>query len=132
VLSDIQFAPGARNVVYFSSESGQSEVWGASYPGFTTRRKISASGGRFPRLVKNGREVVYRALDGTFLSAALHMGSVMEAGAPKLLFRVSSADAGRFSVTPDGERFLIDEPLDKFEAPRPDILVVVNWAAGLR
>jgi hypothetical protein len=39
---------------------------------------------------------------------------------------------GRFGVTADGKRFLIDEPVQKTAGEQPEITVILNWAAGIR
>lgn len=57
-----------------------------------------------------------------------------EAGAPKPLFEIIPS-FGLFypqvySVTPDGQRFLVKSPLGQENSPA--ITVVVNWAAGLK
>jgi len=57
------------------------------------------------------------------------------AGTPKMLFQ-SSADplfpnlGAPYSVSADGERFLVNAAKD--DAANPPITVVVNWGAGIR
>ena len=66
------------------------------------------------------------------MSAEIRTGSSLVAGAPRLLFKAAGSDSGRISVTADGKRFLIIEPVQKAEGEQPDITVVLNWTAGIR
>jgi hypothetical protein len=131
-MRDYRFSPDGRFVVYASNESGQDEVYAASFPAFAAKGKISSSGGRYPLWAKGGKEVLYLAADGALMSAEIRTGSSVVADAPKLLFRTAGYDLGRFAATADGNRFLINEPVQKPEAEKSDITVVLNWAAGIR
>jgi serine/threonine protein kinase len=129
---DFRFSPDGRYVVYVSSESGQDEVYVASFPTLAAKRKISSSGGRYPVCAKGGKEILYLAADATLMSAEIRTGSNLVAGTPKPLFKATGSDMGRFAVTADGKRFLINEPVQKTEGEKPDITLVLNWAAGIR
>jgi hypothetical protein len=118
-------------VAYGSNESGQDEVYVASFPAFASKRKISSGGGDYPAWAKGGREILYHAGDGSLMSVEIRAGSNLAAGTPKALFKAAGSDAGRFAATADGRRFLIDEPVEKTVGEQPDITLVVNWAAGL-
>lgn len=124
-----RFSPDGRYVVYASTESGTQEIYIASFPTFAARTKISSDGGRFPLWAKGGKEVFYRSTDGAYMSAGIRTGPNLEAGTPKLLFKAGGSDPGRFAVAMDGKRFLINVPVPKAEGERPDITVIVNWAA---
>jgi len=127
-----RFSPDGQYVVYVSNESGQDEVYAASFPTFAAKRKISSNGGRYPVWAKGGKEILYLAADGTLMSAEIRTGSNLAAGTPKLLFKPSGSDVGRFGVTADGQRFLINEPVQKIEGEQSEITLVLNWAAGMR
>jgi serine/threonine protein kinase len=131
-MGSLRFSPDGHYVVYVYTESGQAEVYAASFPGFAAKRKISSGGGRFPVWAKDGKEILYRAADGALMSAAIRTGSNLVAGTPKLLFKDAGSDSGLFSVTADGRRFLINEAAQKNEGEKPDITVVLNWTAGIR
>ena len=103
----------------------------ASFPAFAAKRKISTSGGRHPVWAMGGKEVLYLAADGALMSAQIRTGSNLVAGTPKLLFKAAGSDLGRFAVTADGNRLLIDEPVQRTEGEKPDITVVLNWSAGI-
>ena len=129
---DFRFSPDGQYVVYASNESGQDEVYVASFPAFAAKGKISSGGGRYPFWAKGGREILYLAADGALMSAQIRTGANVVAGTPKLLFGTVGYDLGRFAVTADGERFLVNEPLQKADTEKSDITVVLNWAAGIR
>jgi Tol biopolymer transport system component len=132
VLNSLRFSPDGRYVVFNSSESGQIEIYVAAFPTFAPRRKISSGGGRFPVWVRGGKEILYRAVDGTLMSAEVRTGPQLVAKTPTVLFKVPGTDAGRFTVTADGNRFLLNEPVQKTEGEKPDITVVLNWFAVLK
>ncbi len=131
-MRDFRFSPDGHYVAYATNESGQDEVYVASFPTFAAKGKISSSGGRYPLWAKGGREILYLAAEGALMSAEIRTGSNVAADAPKLLFRTAGYDLGRFAVTADGKRFLINEPVQKPDTERSDITVVLNWAAGIR
>jgi Tol biopolymer transport system component len=127
-----RFSPDGQYVVYVSNESGQDEVYVASFPTFAAKRKISSSGGDYPVWAKGGKEILYLAADGALMSAEIRAGSNLAAGTPKLLFKSSGSDLGGFAVTADGSRLLINEPVQKTEGESPEITLVLNWTAGIR
>jgi Tol biopolymer transport system component len=129
---DFRFSPDGQYVVYESNESGQDEVYAASFPTLAAKRKISVNGGRVPVWAKSGKEILYLAADGTLMSAEIQTGSNLMASTPKLLFKPVGSDVGRFAVTADGKRFLINEPVQKSEGEKAEITAVLNWAAGIR
>ena len=131
-LNGLRFSPDGRYVAFNDIESGQSEVYVASFPTFVTRRKISSGGGRFPVWVRGGKEILYRAGDGTLMSTEVRTSPQLSASTPSALFKAPGTDAGRFTVTADGNRFLLNEVVQKAEGEKPDITVVLNWFGGAR
>jgi hypothetical protein len=119
-------------VAFNSTESGQNEIYVASFPTFAAKRRISSNGGHFPVWVRGGKEILYRAGDGTFMSTEVRTGPQLIASTPTVLFKAPGTDAGRFTVTADGNRFLLNEPVQKTEGEKPDITVVLNWFATLK
>jgi hypothetical protein len=55
----------------------------------------------------------------------------LDVGAPQALFdvHVHSSEIGSYTVTPDGQRFLVNMQIS--DAAQP-IVVVLNWEAGLK
>lgn len=141
--AEAQFSPepgGPRWIAYASDESGNYEIYVASFTGGPavsgqgTKWQISNSGGRQPRWRRDGREIYYIAPDGSLMSAAVQTGSTFEAGKPKPLFRTHITTepfpAFHYAVTADGTKFLIDTAVD---GPTMNPLtVVLNWTEGLK
>jgi hypothetical protein len=93
---------------------------------------VSTSGGEEPQWGADGSEILYLDPDGNMVTVPVEMSPAFKAGLPQTLF-----DAGlfqfirrnRYSVTDDGERFLLLSPI-RCDSVRP-ISVVLNWTAGL-
>ena len=126
-----QFAPGGRFIAYNSTESGRDEVYvqsvlpdGGRGPGTW---QISTDGGLEPRWRHDGKELFYVS-GSTIVAVEVDLlGSSFEAGAPKPLFEVRlapEARRNRFVVTRDGQRFLVNTPVEGAGEP---IRVLVNW-----
>ncbi|MGO9259372.1 MAG: hypothetical protein ACLQU1_24115 [Bryobacteraceae bacterium] len=129
-----RFTPDGKYVVYTSNESGPSEVYVASFPSFAVKRKVSTGGALYPVWANGGKEIFYRANDGTMMEVEVRTGSTIEAGIPKPLFKfgVAGTFGNQFGVTADGKRFLINEPVQTDEIQKPEISLVLNWAAEIK
>jgi hypothetical protein len=64
------------------------------------------------------------------MSAEIRTRPNLASGTPKLLFKPAGSDLGRFAASADGQRFLLNEPVEKGDLA--DITVVLNWTAGVR
>jgi eukaryotic-like serine/threonine-protein kinase len=127
-----QFSPDGKWMAYVSDESGNTQVYVQSFPEPTGKWQISAGGGVYPRWSPNGKELFYVALDGKLMSVTVRSGTTFEAEAPHVMFATSlSLVALRqtYSVSSDGQRFLLNTPADTGQAP---LTVLVNWPALLR
>ena len=87
--------------------------------------------GSFPVWRRDGRELFYRASDGTLMAVPIAAGSDFAPGAPIPLFKPQAAIGGLglgtfYDVAPDG-RFLINILVERTSPPAT---VVVNWTAG--
>ena len=108
-----QFSPDARWVAYRSDESGRNEVYVRAFSPKSSGGKmlVSKGGGSEPRWRKDGRELVYRAPDGTLVSVTVTPGSEFQVGTAKPLFKISVPDAFLgWDVAADGTRFLVMVP----------------------
>jgi hypothetical protein len=65
------------------------------------------------------------------MAVAVNGEGTFKAGVPKALFQTREI-IGRYvyAVTPDGQRFLVNTPLE--EASTSPITVVLNWTAELK
>jgi len=126
-------SPDSKWIAYTSDESGGfNEVYATSFPTGGTRWRVSGSGGSFPRWSRDGKELFYRALDGTLMVASVRSGSHgLEFGTPAALFRLPEP-VGMFAypydLALDGKKILALVP-SKVGADSPSLTVLVNWDA---
>jgi Tol biopolymer transport system component len=127
-------SPDGRWLVYSSTESGRAEIYVTSFPGVEGRWQISTAGGVEPFWRADGREIFYRAPDGSIMAVPVQTDREVQAGQPVALFRtVLVADGfvrNRWAPAADGQRFLLNVPLGNATGAR--FAVVVNWARELR
>jgi hypothetical protein len=71
----------------------------------------------------NGKEIFYLTSDGKFMTASVETGrnSLSAVGRSQLFQTRLRSSVRTFDVSADGERFLVDQPID------PTITVIVNW-----
>ena len=131
-----QFSPDGRLLAYAGEVEGRSEVLVTTVPPSGALWQISTYGGAMPRWRRDGREIFFRASDGTLMAVALGAGSgasaIDERAAPRALFAgiPSSGNTPIFTYSPadDGERFLVAASRP---AARSPITVAVNWQSAL-
>jgi len=129
----MRFSPDGQWVAYSSDESGRFEVSAAAFPSFAEKRQVSSGGGQRPFWRKDGREILYEALDGALMSAEIKTGSRIDVGTPKMLFQVplkSNLPGADVAASGDGKRFLIVENVESKQETQ--VTVVLNWAAELK
>jgi len=143
---DGQFSPDGRWVAYISKESGRDEVYVVPFdaarflnpgPGSSASASgggkwlLSASGGRFPRWRRDGKEIFYLSPASQMMAAQVEeKGNSIVVRTPQLLFRsavVSNAFAP-YDVTSDGKKFVMNTFTEQSEA----LTLVVNWTANLK
>jgi hypothetical protein len=127
-----QISPDGRWVAYQSNESGRSEVYVAPFPGPGAKRQVSTSGGLVPKWRGDGKELFYLALNNRLMATEVNgAGATFEVGAERALFEARMTGPGYFyTVTPDGERFLVNRAVEQ-KAATP-ITLVQNWTADLK
>ena len=96
-----------------------------------SKRKISHQGGCFPEWRRDGTELFYVSGDRQMMVAALADEATFTFSLPKGLFPATpnARQLTGFSVTGDGQRFLMDVLNEGKPAP---VTVVTNWSAGIR
>jgi len=129
-------SPDGRFVAYISDETGDDEVYLKPFPGGSGKWQVSVDGGFWPQWSADGTEIWYAA--GDDLMAVSVETDPVRLGTPRLLFTrpdpprampYGAPDA--FSVTPDGNRFLVAVLPEGADDRRPTGLVVVqNWFAA--
>jgi Tol biopolymer transport system component len=122
-------SPDAKWVAYCSNESGAQEVYVASFPGPGGKWQISSASGAAPRWREDGRELFYLAKDRRVMSSEITAeGPAFKFSPPRALFQAPSE--GAFAVSPDGARFLLQNPENPGrEAP---IQVILDWREKAR
>jgi Tol biopolymer transport system component len=127
-----RLSPDGKSVAYLSLETGASEVFVASFPSFSIRRRVSDSGGTGVAWAKSGNELFYNAAasrDYNLTSVAIRTGSDIQVGDRKALFK----NVNEASVASGGQRFLMHEPLIPPDAlTTQELSVVLNWAAEMK
>jgi serine/threonine protein kinase/Tol biopolymer transport system component len=135
-----QVSPNGHWLAYASNESGQWQIRVRSYPEPDGgRRQISTAGGISPVWRRDGRELFYYSGEGRLVAVSIAADKALTIGAAVPLFTAnllggpSSAIPWRtqYAASPDGQRFLLNEPVEDAYAYAP-ITVVTNWMAALK
>jgi serine/threonine protein kinase/Tol biopolymer transport system component len=128
-----QISPDGRWFAYISNESGRYETYIQSFPKPGGKWQVSTGGGIAPRWRGDSRELYYIAPDQKLMAVAIRGDATLEVGQPTVLFQTRIFESGGFvetdkqqyDVTPDGQRFLINTPVEG--ATSPPLTVVLNW-----
>jgi Tol biopolymer transport system component/predicted Ser/Thr protein kinase len=125
--------PSPRWVAYVSDESGRPEVYVDAFPEPRGKKRISTSGGQYPKWGADGRELFYVSPENKLMAVSLKHGSdTLEPSAPRELFPLpmrSTAAGATYEPSGDGQRFLV---LTSPEATLQLLHVIVNWPALLK
>jgi eukaryotic-like serine/threonine-protein kinase len=123
-----KFSPDGRWIAYGSDETGQSEIFVRPYPGPGKKWRISTEGGVHAIWSRDGKELFYRN-GQKWMSVTVNLKPEFTAEKPRLLFEGPYALVGSqsYDVTPDGQRFLVLEPVEKQLEPVTHLNVVLNW-----
>jgi serine/threonine-protein kinase len=128
------FSPDGRWLAYVSDESGQNEVYVQPFPGPDGKWQISIEGGQEPVWARNGRELFYRS-GNRIMGVNIATQPGFSAGRPELLFETQyvprAGGRANFDVSPDGQRFLMIQPVEPEQAAT-QIHMVLNWFEELR
>jgi Tol biopolymer transport system component len=127
-----QFSPDGKWMAYVSDESGTPQVYVQSFPTLTGKWQVSPDGGSQPRWRRDGKELFYLAPDRKLMAATVKTGQIFESEAPHALFGTTleyGALRQTYSVSADGQRFLLNTPADTVSSP---MTIVLNWTALLK
>jgi len=130
--SQAQFAPNGKWLAYVSDETGQQQVYVQAFPTPAQRVQVSTIGGTQPRWRSDGSELFYLAADGKLVTVPVRVGDTFSAGVPIPLFATGLDPRSlrqAYSVAPDGQRFLLQIPL---QAIPSSMTVIINWPTLLR
>jgi len=133
-----QVSPDGRWIAYISNESGRYEVYGQSFPTLGDGKwQISKDGAIQPRWRGDAKELFYYAADGRLMAVPIKGDTAIEVGTAVPLFEAHMLNGPntavgfrqQYDVTRDGQRFLINVPLE--ETTASPITVVLNWTTAL-
>ena len=131
-IDGAHFSPDGKWIAYQITEGGVFNVWLASFPAFDQRRQVSRQGGGQAMWRRDGRELFYLTLGGKMMSVRTTPTAArgLEISAPAELFQTPLTQPfpviDQYSVTADGQRFLILRPRGSTEGTET-LRVVVNW-----
>jgi eukaryotic-like serine/threonine-protein kinase len=116
-----------RWAVYYSNESGRSEVYVVSFPKPSEKWQLSNAGGSLPQWRGDGREVIYAGRDNRLMAVSLEArASRLDVGAPQPLFDTRPVGPRSFfDVASDGQRFLINSR--RSDSLSSSITLLQNW-----
>lgn len=128
-------SPDGKWVAYESDETGRSEIYvqpfDPSSTGTRRRVRVSADGGEVPYWTRHGCELIYMTGSGHVMAAAVRpKDGVFDCDTPQVLFQVWPMPSltSLYSVSPDGERFLVMTPVERTSPTNGGgIKVVTNW-----
>jgi Tol biopolymer transport system component len=131
-------SPDARWVAYMSDESGRNQVYVQPFDGIVrgTKRRYDVStegGGGLPRWRADGRELFYLTASGRMMAVKVNpQPDEFQSDPPQPLFqtRTTPNTWNWFDVAPDGQRFLMNLPLEWTNAS--PITVVTNWTPRVK
>jgi Tol biopolymer transport system component len=125
------FSSDGRWLAYASNESGRFEIYVKTFPELGGNWQVSTAGGIEPRWRRDGKELFYLSSDGKVMAVEVQSDGAFEIGTPQALFAtpLKNASGWRYDVTPDGQRFLVNRPVDEESSP---ITLVQNWTALLK
>jgi Tol biopolymer transport system component len=130
-------SPDGKWLAFQSDQSGRNEVYVQPFEGATsgTRRRwlVSSGGGGLPRWRADGAEMFYMTAGGRMMAVGVHAtGSDFQFDQPHMLFQTRPIPESwnLYDVSPDGQRFLLNLPLEWSSAA--PITVVTNWTEKLK
>lgn len=129
--SNAALSPDGRWLAYQSNETGRDEVYVTSFPVPGRKWQVSQGEGLMPAWRGDGREVYYRDERGLWAAEVDGTKAVLEVGVVRRLFDLpgSFAPTRQYDVTPDGQRFLVGEPIDATNAS--PVTLVLGWDTEL-
>jgi len=132
-----EFSPDGRWIAYNSNESGPFQVYVRPASGARGKWQISTDGAAYPHWSGDGRTIYYRSFSGAVFKAGVDAsGAGFRASRQERMFdgpyQWTGDGTDRFTVTPDGERFVMLKRRNVGGTDHAHIRVVHNWFEDLR
>jgi dipeptidyl aminopeptidase/acylaminoacyl peptidase len=128
-------SPNGRWLAYRSGESGPMQIYVQPVPGAgmpAGKWQVSTAGGSQPQWRRDGKELYFVSRDKVWAVRVKTEGPSFEAGTPVALFsfRAGPSLRNHFTVTADGQRFLVDTPAEVGDTEQFNVLL--NWPATFK
>ena len=130
-------SPDGKWLAYQSDQSGRNEIYIQQFDGLsngTKRRWMISKGGGLPRWRSDSSELFYMTQDGRMMAVPIHLSADggIESGPAESLFQTRPIPKtwNLYDVSPDGQRFLLNLPLEWTSAA--PITVITNWTEKLK
>ena len=132
--SQARFSPNGRWLAYISNETSRVEVYVRPFAGPGGKQQISTEGGLEPLWAPTGKELFYRS-GRKMMMVEVTTDSSFTKSAPRVLFEGQFVGAtypiGTSAISPDGQRFLMREPVESSQ-PVNQMNMVLNWSEELK
>jgi Tol biopolymer transport system component len=134
-IRNAQFSPDGKWVACSSNESGLWQVYVSPFPSANGKWQISTEDGDEPRWRRDGKELFFLSGGHNLMAVPVKTGNTFEAGPAVSLFqthprqRITFLDAFFYDVSVDGQKFLINTPLE--EGGSAPLSFILNWASEL-
>ena len=126
----MRVSPDGKWVVY---NNGNAELWTASFPAFTDRRRIFAGNARAPIWRADGREIIFDAQPDVLTAVDVKTGATLETGPPRPLFKMPQGSGSStvffWTMTNDAQHFLLRSNGGGTEGEVEQLNVILNWPA---
>ncbi|MDP3719875.1 MAG: protein kinase [Acidobacteriota bacterium] len=133
-IESARVSHNGRWIAYLSNESGRLEVYVQPFDGGGSKWQISTEGGMEPLWSGRDDELFYRN-GAKMMAVNVRTALAFSADTPRVLFDKPffgpTIPTGTSGVSPDGQRFLMLEPVEA-QKPVTEIHIVLNWAEELK
>ena len=125
-----RLSPDGRFVAYQSNQSGAANVYARPLTGGGPEWQVSRAGGDSPSWRADGRELFFVSSDAQLMAVDVKLEPTFASGVPHPLFAVpgirgSLLEAADYSVSKDGQRFLVAAPT---AGTSSTLTLLLNWA----
>jgi eukaryotic-like serine/threonine-protein kinase len=128
-----RFSPDGRWIAFAGDETGRPEVYVQAFPANNVRWRVSINGGDQPQWRQDGRELFFVSADESLCAVQVsHDGAALRFTSPRPLFKMRAKHSGlrnTYAVSGDGERFLVDTPVE--DPAAVPLTVVTSWLGGI-
>ena len=121
-------SPDGNLLAFASTQSGRTEIYVRPLNQTAGGKQVSEEGGNQPRWRRDGKELFYVEGNSVMAASVSSSANSVTFGKPQLLFTIEGGMSWGYDVWPDGQRFLIPEPVQGSKPP--SIRVVQNWSAA--